>query len=986
MSWMYLKTLKAYGFKSFADKIEINFEKNINGIVGPNGSGKSNVVDAVRWVLGEQSIKSLRGDTSTDVIFSGSKSRKALNSASVTLIFDNSDFYLPIQYTEVSVKRIMYRSGENEYYLNNERCRLKDITNLLVDTGADKESFNIISQGKIDEILSTKPADRRSIFESAAGVIKYKKRKEEAQKKLERTNLNIDRVNDILNELEQNLIPLKKQSESASKYLEIKDELSNLSISLMASDITKLNHETKFLEEKTSALKDEIVKLSNNNSSYDVELIKNKQKLKSTEDSILEHQNTLIEMTKNIEKINADMKLLKLRMQYSEKNTNQEEENLLQLKEEILKKNTQLNEIKNKISSYQEKYHLELEKKKEEEIKQEKLLTIQNKLTKELEQNDRNILNLEYKIEHLENNIENNASVPSPIRSILNNKRLKGKHNIVGNLLTMDKQYQTAITIALSSTIHHFVVDTTDDAKEMVSYLKQNQLGRATFLPIDAIKPRAIDSITKEKIKKQEGFVGIASSLVQYDEIYTNIIANLLGNIIICTNLEQAILLSKSILGRYKIVTLDGQTLNIGGSITGGSVNKINNLIKEKYDLEESKLNLAHLKQLEEDIQIKIKEEKVSLDFSRKKIQTLENSIYSLKEGKEREEAKEKSLKEEIDNLNREIKNTSIAFSSDSNLELENMLNTYYKAISSKDELLLKLESLKQEKENISLEIKEIEDISKQDNANIQKKEKELSTLELKRNTLNMNLDNLLITLGEEYNLTYEAATSKYKLEIEEDIAREKLKKLKNEMKELGYVNIEAINEYKVKKERYDFLTGQKNDLQKAEETLLKIMKEMDDIMKEKFLKTFESIRLEFKKVFKQMFRGGEAELILTDPSNLLETGIEIEAIPSGKNLKSITLLSGGEKTFTAISLLFAILNVRSVPFCLLDEVEAALDDANVESFGHYLNQYRDKTQFILITHKKKTMEFASTLYGITMQESGVSKLVSVKLEEISKE
>ena len=983
---MYLKTLKAYGFKSFADKIEINFEKNINGIVGPNGSGKSNVVDAVRWVLGEQSIKSLRGDTSTDVIFSGSKSRKALNSASVTLIFDNSDFYLPIQYTEVSVKRIMYRSGENEYYLNNERCRLKDITNLLVDTGADKESFNIISQGKIDEILSTKPADRRSIFESAAGVIKYKKRKEEAQKKLERTNLNIDRVNDILNELEQNLIPLKKQSESASKYLEIKDELSNLSISLMASDITKLNHETKFLEEKTSALKDEIVKLSNNNSSYDVELIKNKQKLKSTEDSILEHQNTLIEMTKNIEKINADMKLLKLRMQYSEKNTNQEEENLLQLKEEILKKNTQLNEIKNKISSYQEKYHLELEKKKEEEIKQEKLLTIQNKLTKELEQNDRNILNLEYKIEHLENNIENNASVPSPIRSILNNKRLKGKHNIVGNLLTMDKQYQTAITIALSSTIHHFVVDTTDDAKEMVSYLKQNQLGRATFLPIDAIKPRAIDSITKEKIKKQEGFVGIASSLVQYDEIYTNIIANLLGNIIICTNLEQAILLSKSILGRYKIVTLDGQTLNIGGSITGGSVNKINNLIKEKYDLEESKLNLAHLKQLEEDIQIKIKEEKVSLDFSRKKIQTLENSIYSLKEGKEREEAKEKSLKEEIDNLNREIKNTSIAFSSDSNLELENMLNTYYKAISSKDELLLKLESLKQEKENISLEIKEIEDISKQDNANIQKKEKELSTLELKRNTLNMNLDNLLITLGEEYNLTYEAATSKYKLEIEEDIAREKLKKLKNEMKELGYVNIEAINEYKVKKERYDFLTGQKNDLQKAEETLLKIMKEMDDIMKEKFLKTFESIRLEFKKVFKQMFRGGEAELILTDPSNLLETGIEIEAIPSGKNLKSITLLSGGEKTFTAISLLFAILNVRSVPFCLLDEVEAALDDANVESFGHYLNQYRDKTQFILITHKKKTMEFASTLYGITMQESGVSKLVSVKLEEISKE
>ena len=312
---MYLKSIKAYGFKSFADKIEINFEKNINGIVGPNGSGKSNIVDAVRWVLGEQSIKSLRGDTSTDVIFSGSKSRKPLNSASVTLTFDNSDFYLPIQYTEVSVRRVMYRSGENEYYLNNEKCRLKDITNLLVDTGADKESFNIISQGKIDEILSTKPGDRRAVFESAAGVMKYKKRKEEAVKKLERTNLNLNRVNDILYELENNLTPLEKQSKDATRYLEVKDVLANLNISLMTSDITKLNQETKYIEEKVNHLKDEIVSLSNTHSSYDIDLLTKKSEIKMLEEKINKSQNTLIEITKSIEKINGDIRLLKMKKQ-----------------------------------------------------------------------------------------------------------------------------------------------------------------------------------------------------------------------------------------------------------------------------------------------------------------------------------------------------------------------------------------------------------------------------------------------------------------------------------------------------------------------------------------------------------------------------------------------------------------------------------------------------------------------------------------------
>ena len=982
---MYLKSIKAYGFKSFADKIEINFEKNINGIVGPNGSGKSNIVDAVRWVLGEQSIKSLRGDTSTDIIFSGSKSRKPLNSASVTLTFDNSDFYLPIQYTEVSVRRVMYRSGENEYYLNNEKCRLKDITNLLVDTGADKESFNIISQGKIDEILSTKPGDRRAVFESAAGVMKYKKRKEEAVKKLERTNLNLNRVNDILYELENNLTPLEKQSKDATRYLEVKDVLANLNISLMTSDITKLNQETKHIEEKVNHLKDEIVSLSNTHSSYDIDLLTKKSEIKTLEEKINKSQNTLIEITKSIEKINGDIRLLKMKKQYSEKEETKEEQRLLQQKELLLKIELQINEEKNNIAKLQDILKLKTEDVTKTEKDYLKMLEEKNKINEKVEQNDREINRLKYKIENLETSIENGNQIPNSIKSILNHPRLSGAHHIIGNLLKIENLYTTAITTSLGASANYLVVDTTEDAKRMISYLKENKLGRATFLPLDTIKPRNIDSLTYEKLKGQEGFIDIAANLVTYDQIYQNIIFNLLGNIIICKNLDTATKISKSIFNRYKIVTLDGQVMNIGGSMTGGSTTTANNIIKEKYELEVTKLELQNLTEKEKELQTSLKQHSILLEQKNLTKLNQTNEVTSLKENLNNKQENLLQLTEEKENIQTEIKNTESIFQNNSDQELENMLNMYYSAIASKDNIKKEMDIDLEKKHQLENHINEIEILSKKDNSNIKEKEKVLNQLEIKRNTMNIKLDNLLISLGEEYNLTYEAATNKYKLEIDESLAREKVKELKNEVKEIGYVNVDAIEEYKQVKERYEFLNHQKEDLKQAETTLLEIMKEMDDIMKEKFLHTFENIRVEFKKVFRQMFHGGEAELILTEPDNLLETGIEIQAIPSGKNLKSITLLSGGEKTFTAISLLFAILNVRPVPFCLLDEVEAALDDANVESFGHYLNEYRDKTQFILITHKKKTMEFSNTLYGITMQESGVSKLVSVRLEDIEK-
>lgn len=979
---MYLKSIKAYGFKSFADKTEINLGKNINGIVGPNGSGKSNIVDAVRWVLGEQSVKSLRGDTSTDVIFSGSKSRKPLNSASITLVFDNSDMHLPIHYNEVAVKRVMYRTGENEYFLNNERCRLKDITNLLTDSGADKESFNIISQGKIDEILSTKPSERRIVFESAAGVLKYKKRKIDALKKLDRTNSNLDRVNDIIKELEDNLHPLEKQRDDALEYLKLKEELEKIEVSLIAYDINQYNRNTNSLKERLDTLNDEVAELSANNSNYDVDILAKKDEIKKIEEQISSKQNLLMELTKNIEKINADMKILKERKKYTEK-TDKILENILSIKEDILKTETIINSkvleensikqsmtiIHNTIHNYNEKLA--------------KLKDRKHKYSNNVDKCNHDLVNLKYRIDYLEDSVRNNKSLPNAVRSILNNLRLSGAHNIIGKLIEIPDEYSTCINISLGGSVNYLVVDTTKDAKEMVQYLKDNNLGRATFYPIDVIKERKIDIDSYQKVRNMDGFISTADKLVHYDDIYHNIILNQLGNVIIARDIDSANHISKFIHHRYKVVTLDGQVVNVGGSITGGSVNKANNVIKEKSELHNSKLEYEQILEKKKDNEIEIQNIMKEIEEYEKIIYQKNQELLLQDESTKKLENTILEKREFLGDLKRELTDLEAISSDNSDKESELLLNTYYAAIHNKDNLASELEILMKKKESFDESIKEIDEISKQSNVYIKNKESEIKRIEIKLNTLGIKMDNLLLTLTEDYNMTFSMANEKYHLEDSADSARTRVRELKDRIKNIGYVNVGAIDEFTRVNERYCFLTKQREDLHNAENTLLEIIRELDEVMKEKFLHTFEEIRLEFKQVFVDMFKGGEAELLLTDPDNILETGIEIQAVPTGKNLKSISLLSGGEKTFTAISLLFAILNVRPVPFCLLDEVEAALDDANVESFGNYLYKYRDKTQFILITHKKKTMEFADILYGITMQESGVSKLVSVRLDEI---
>ena len=977
---VYLKSIKAYGFKSFADKTEINLCENINGIVGPNGSGKSNVVDAVRWVLGEQSIKSLRGESSVDVIFSGSKSRKALNSASITLVFDNSDLYLPIQYTEVSIRRVMYRSGENEYYLNNEKCRLKDITSLLTDSGADRESFNIIGQGKIDEILSTKPGDRRLIFESAAGVLKYKRRKEEAIRKLERTHNNMDRVNDIIHELENNLVPLQKQSMDASRFLELKDELTNLEVSLIVKDIEYYNFQTKDLKEKIDALNDDLVKLSGNHSSYDIDLLSKRDELKRVDDEINQGQNTLMEITKSIEKIDADIRVLKTRKELEE---SPDEKQFLSKKEAILKLETAINDIKNKIEEEEEHFKIANNNYQKEQGIHQDFSKEKNKIVANLEMIHRDKARLNYDIDVLEQMIESDNSVPSSVKNILNNKRLLGAYQILGKLINMDSEYQVAITTSLGGAVNYLVVDKASSAKEMVIYLRDNKLGRATFFPLDSVKPRYIDQATLDKVKKMDGFVAVASDVVSSDSKFNDVILNQLGNVIIACDLECANLIGKGIHHRYKIVTLDGQVVNVGGTITGGSSSSGHNYLKDKYEYERLKRERLSLEEKEKDLELKLNEKAKEVEVQERKVYECQQVVIQSSESKNRLVEELNLEKNQLNVYEQELKDMESLQVGESDQRLESMLTMYYSAISNRDNLLKEKEVLISKKTNLEKEILDIEELSKRDSHYTSLKEKNLKELEIQLNTSNIKLDHLLISLGEEYSITFDKAKESYHLEIEEDVARERVKELKSSIKDLGYVNVEAISEYEKVNERYEFLIKQKDDLNNAEDTLLRIVQEMDDIMKERFLRTFEAIRVEFKKVFKEMFGGGEAELVLTEPDNILETGIEIEAVPSGKVLKSISLLSGGEKTFTAISLLFAILNVRPVPFCLLDEVEAALDEANVESFGNYLSKYRDKTQFILITHKKKTMEYADVLYGITMQESGVSKLVSVRLEDL---
>lgn len=975
---MYLKEIKISGFKSFADKTNITLDDNITCIVGPNGSGKSNIIDAVKWVLGEQSIKSLRGSNNmSDVIFAGSKSRSPLNLASVSLVFDNSDSYLKVPYTEISVTRKVFRSGENEYYLNNEKCRLKDIYDLFLDSGMGKYAFNIISQGEVSKIISDSPYERRTIFEEAAGVLKYKRRKEEALKKLEKTNENLTRVKDIIKELEEQIEPLKIQSEQASKYLKIKENLEQMEIALIANDLEKLNvlyHEqTKQIEDLTN----EIIEKTTNITNDDIELEKKKQELEKITTNLTSLQQNLLILTKEEEKLNGEKNIIKERSKYDAEDV-KVHENITNLKEQKLSLNNKLLSIKTDLTILDNKIKEVL---KDNSNKNNEYVSLNN--TKEDIKNkisalENSKLQKEYKIKYLNDYIEN-SSFPVSIKRLLSNPKLIGIHNTISKLINIDEKYLLALDVSLGGAKDYLVVDNPNVAKTCINYLKENNLGRVTFFPLDVIKPRYIEDNILNVVNDMDGFIDILANLVSYNSNYKNIIFNQLGNVLVVDNIDNANKISKKINNKYKIVTLDGEIINVGGSITGGTVKK-KSIISEKYELE----NLLTKKDMEEKEILSLKQKQEEID---KNIKQFENILYEIGKNKilltEEYNAKNenyKLLKNQLDRITLELNNLEDLEDNSINEEEEKILKKYYEVLKEKELVNKKIILLNEEKEKVSSLIEEYQAKYRLNNSNVRNLEEKKKTLEIESSKMSVKMDNLLNILSETYQMTFEKAKANYVLEEDIDVARKNVNSYKKELKEIGIVNLGAIEEYERVSKRYEFLTKQDNDLEEAITTLLKIINKLDLVMEKEFIKTFKEIEIEFNNVFKELFKGGSAKLKLTDESNILETGVNIEVSPPGKKITSISLLSGGEKTLTAISLLFAVLNVKKIPFCLFDEVEAALDEANVDRVGTYFNKYIGKTQLIIITHKKKTMEYANTLYGITMQESGVSKLVSVKL------
>ena len=864
---MYLKEINASGFKSFADKLEIKLDGKTTCIVGPNGSGKSNVVDAVRWVLGEQSVKSLRGEGSmTDVIFSGSKTRNPLNVASVELIFDNTDHFLNIPYTEISIKRRMYRSGENEYYLNNERCRLKDISNLLLDTGMGKESFNVISQGEVDKILSNSAHDRRIIFEEASGILKYKKRKEEALRKLDRTHNNLDRVNDIITELELQVEPLKAQSEKAKEYLENKQGLDMYEVAILAYDIENLNKSLENDKLKKEKIDTEIITISNETSLSDTKSIEDSNKLLKLEKEKNKLNNELLTVTAEKERLDGERHLLK---EKSKNSTSKDKVNddLRRLLEEKETLNGAISILKEDVKGIEEE--LDEQAKKTEEIEKE-LQTAnlkKNMLNTDYSSHNQEIISLSHQIDNLKIEIDQNGDMPNSVRKVLNNNNLTGIHNTIGNIIGVEEKYLRALNTAISSNKNFIITKDETSAKEAIAYLKDNHLGRATFFPMDVIKERYVDNDTLNILKNSNDFLGIMSDLITYNQMYDSIIKNQLGIVVVATDINAATRLSHLIKARYKIVTLDGDVVNVGGSLTGGSIYNGKSTILLKQEVKHLQERVKLLKDEEETIKKELLENDKEIGKIEHKLFELSKEKVSLNEKYEAKSSELLTTKDKLTNTLKEYSSVeSISNNSVDKKEAE-LIKLFHEKAALKEQLEIKIKALDKEINSLKDKIEKNQADDKLKQAKLRELEKESRELEIGITRADVKLDNMLETLSAEYELTYERAKEEYVLDIEPDEARRKVNKYRANIKRIGMVNLDAIEEYEKVNTRYEFLTHQREDLLNAEDTLLEIMNEMDEVMKEEFKVTFEKIKVEFAKVFKELFKGGTANLHLTEPN-----------------------------------------------------------------------------------------------------------------------
>ncbi|MBQ3164023.1 MAG: chromosome segregation protein SMC [Lachnospiraceae bacterium] len=1179
---MYLKSIEVQGFKSFANKINFEFHTGITGIVGPNGSGKSNVADAVRWVLGEQRIKQLRGESMQDVIFSGTELRKPLGYAYVAITFDNSDHKLAIDYEEVTVARRIYRSGESEYSINGTPCRLKDVNELFYDTGIGKEGYSIIGQGQIEKILSGKPEEKRELFDEAAGIVKFKKRKATAQKKLEDEKQNLIRVNDILSELEKQVGPLEKQSEKAKIYLKKKEELKELDVNMFLLENSRIREQLASVEEKYRIAKDdydetieqyekvrteydsiqskieeleqeiestrntltdtsvmrgklegeinvlkeqiksaqgnekhfeeriatiatqlqekeaEKARILENKSVFDQKVSEMEKERNAARDSLsrvqvrIEELNNLIEVNKNkiIQTLNDranikskmasfDAMMEQLRIRKAELNSRllraksdeaERDAEIKALQEAFKKINDEIIDTNNHLTQMDEEHVTFRERlmKKDEEIR-----TIQSKYQ-----------SLKSKLDTITNLTERYEGYGNSIQKVMEQKeKNKGIVGVVADIIKVDKEYETAIETALGGNIQNIVTDDEDTAKKMIGFLKQNRFGRATFLPLTSItNPQEFKT---PDVLKEKGAIGLADSLVKTDSKYANVAKAMLGRIAVIDNIDHAVKIARKYDYGVRMVTLEGELLVPGGAISGGAFKNNSNLLGRRREIDELEEKLKNTKEaldkankdldnLREDrtkLRHAIEEEKSKLqdlfikqntarlnvvtaeerkeeaekgfgDLKQEELE-IEQKVHEINKDKESiqdelkvSESDEKAIEQEVQTYQKELETYRIEESDKTGLvgewdvEYEKMLQkqefeqtnldriegeivrlsseltevqkgltnsqaeielrqhnigeitkTINASNSAQSDAEISLKEKQQAKEELSQKQKNFfstrEEISERKNA----LDKEVYRLNSQREKMEESMESHINYMWNEYEITLSSAVSMRNEEMTDiPTMRKQISGIKDEIKKLGDVNVNAIEDYKNIMERYTFLKNQHDDLIEAEKTLEGIIQELDTAMRKQFAEKFEEIKREFDKVFKELFGGGKGTLELIEEEDILEAGIRIIAQPPGKKLQNMMQLSGGEKSFTAIALLFAIQNLKPSPFCLLDEIEAALDEQNVSRFAKYLNKLTKYTQFIVITHRRGTMEQADRLYGITMQEKGVSTLVSVSL------
>lgn len=973
---MYLKRIELHGFKSFADKVNVEFQPGITGIVGPNGCGKSNISDAVRWVLGEQSVKSLRGSNMSDVIFAGSEDRRAQNLAEVTLVFDNSDRTLNYDYNEVEITRRLYRQGnEAEYLLNRQQCRLKDITDLILDTGLGRDSLSIISQGNISNFADNRPEERRVIFEEAAGVSKYKKRKIEAIRKLERTKENLDRIGDIVYELEKQITPLKKQKEKAETYLELKEKLTSIEVNVLVHEISETNASLeelskilKSLNEKQAALDAEILLKESANDEI-------KKKMFVLDNEINALQSQLLEAMSEVS-----------RLETSKVEVDQKRKHALESKDnkDIAHK---LENLKAILADVVEEYNNRVGRLEETEKDLNDLSNKQKEMTLMIQEKHQSISHLTQEITKNKNRqeilidlVENKSNYHSGVKAVMSlsnqNPDIIG---VFGDLIKNDQEYDLAISTALGSALQFIVTKDDLQARLAIKFLRDNKAGRATFLPLETMEPRSLREEHEILCPTLDGYLGVVSDFVSSDKKIENVILNQLGNVILADNIDHASEISKATYARYKVVTLDGNIVNVGGSLTGGSANKQQSSIIQKRELEKVK---EHLKELEN----KLAKEKNELNSLENESKEISHTLLQKQMSYAKLEVVVQNKKEELIVAKGEYEDLS-----HQNVELEDfksgkinnqLVIELNEAIQHRDQLTEQIKSKREMRMSYVNENEQLESALKtlrKDLKDIQSQVNEKAIASTKQEAA---LNNYLNRLSNEYAMTYEYASENYQEELDMESARYEVAVLRNEINALGHVNLDSIEEYEEVSKRYEDMNGQRLDLIQAQDKIIQAIDEMDDIMVEKFSTTFDKINYQFNLVFRELFGGGRAEIKYTDPNNILETGIDIDVQPPGKSVSNITLFSGGEKALIAISCLFAILKVRPVPMCILDEVEAALDMANVERFAKFLREFSSQTQFIVVTHREGTMEECDLLYGATMQQKGVTKLVSVKLEE----